>query len=362
MAVIAQRETGLSDISHNILPFGSLSPHELQWRARYDGLLQHGYQLRPRYRPNWKPSWIGTNIPADCCEDFARAMYLNVLDATKLDENRMVCMKVISRESNEFKIACMVSPTELTRNPNNHCVPILEVIPDPINTSNGILVMPYLHPCNDPKFETVEQLMDFIKQTLEGLCFLHSQGVAHRDCWTTNIMMDGQVLYPRGHHPVKPRRTPDYTGDSKVLKRSLHPIKYYFIDFGLSSYFEVGESPYVLGGKCADRTPPELSNEVPYNAFMLDVYILGHVYESELQAFPGVESLRSLAAAMMDKQPERRPSAEDALRMFQDIRHGLAGVESRWKRPGNRDESTTVQVVSNLTATFESWTGIKLGT
>ncbi|KAH8103567.1 kinase-like domain-containing protein [Cristinia sonorae] len=360
----ALRGTVLYDTSasHKEQQFTSLSPHELQWRARYEGLLLRGYQLRPRYHPNWKPSWIGTDTPADTCEDFVETIYSNVLDATKLDGNRMIYMKVIPQESSEFKIACMVSPTEHNRNPNNHCVPILDAFPDPINAANGILIMPYLHPCNDPKFESVEQLMDFIKQTLEGLSFLHSQGVAHRDCWTTNIMMDGRILYPDGHHPITPRLAPDLSRHSTVLKRSNHPIKYYFIDFGLSSYFEVGESPYVLGTKCACKTPPELSNQIPYNAFMLDVYILGRVYESELQAFSGVDALKSLAAAMTEKQPERRPTAEDSLRMFHDIRHGLTGVEGRWKRPGNRDDSATVQVVSNLTATFASWAGIKLGT
>ncbi|KAH8103565.1 kinase-like domain-containing protein [Cristinia sonorae] len=359
-----QQEVVQSDSSSSIpaQTFSSLSSHEVQWRERYDGLLVRGYQLRPRYRPNWKPSWIGTSLDVDCCEDFVDTIYTNVLDATRLRDNQLVCMKVVSRDSEEFRIARMVSPSNHTRSPNNHCVPIIEVIPDPTNSSNQILVMPYLHPCNSPKFDSVEQVIDFVKQTLEGLCFLHSQGVAHRDCWTTNIMMDAAVLYPDGHHPIKPWRTPDISGSSKVLKRSHHPIKYYFIDFGLSTYFEIGESPYVLGAKCADRTPPELSNEIPYNAFMLDVYILGHVFESELQAFPGIEPLKSLAAAMMDKQPERRPTAEDALRIFYDIRHGLVTAGSRWRRPGNKDETATEQVVSNLTATFASWTGIKLRT
>ncbi|KAH8103562.1 kinase-like domain-containing protein [Cristinia sonorae] len=334
-----------------------LGINELRWRARYDALLLQGYQLRPRYQPNWIPSWTITNKSREFCEDGVTNVLLEVLDAKKLDDNKTVWMKAVSNDSIELKIARMLSPT-VKPNPNNHCVPILDMIPDPLNPQNIILVMPSLRPCNNPDFDTVEEIMDFIGQTIEGLSFLHSNGVAHRDCWTTNIMMDGQVLFPGGYHPILIDYTPDLSRDARALKRSGHPIKYYFIDFGLASSFSVGESPYVLGTKGANRDAPELSNSIPYNAFMLDVYTLGRVYQVEvLQKFSNVDFLRPLVTAMTDKQPERRPTAEAALKMFQSIRKY---AEARGGRAVRWNETATEQVVNAISSAITTITSFKL--
>jgi hypothetical protein len=39
------------------------------WRDRYTFLLDHGFELRPRYKPGWAPSWLGTNLDPATCED-----------------------------------------------------------------------------------------------------------------------------------------------------------------------------------------------------------------------------------------------------------------------------------------------------
>lgn len=93
--------------------------------------------------------------------------------------------------------------------------------------------------------------------------------------------MDARPLFPQGHHPVELDRTPDILYDATHLPRLDFPVRYYFIDFGISTVFDEGESPYVLGTKGRDKEPPELSDHIPYNAFMLDVYILGHLYQME---------------------------------------------------------------------------------
>lgn len=92
-------------------------------------------------------------------------------------------------------------------------------------------------------------------------------------------MMDGTPLFPEDHHPIRHNLSPDIAHFARCYSRLERPVKYYFIDFGMSTHFEEGDSPYVLGAKGGDQDPPELSNEVPYNAFMLDIYILGHLYE-----------------------------------------------------------------------------------
>lgn len=94
-------------------------------------------------------------------------------------------------------------------------------------------------------------------------------------------MMDGSPLYPQGHHPIRLESTADGIYDAIPLSRTDRPVRYFFIDFGISSCFRPGEPPLVLGRKGRDKGPPELSNEIPYNAFHLDIFLLGNVYNKE---------------------------------------------------------------------------------
>ena len=79
----------------------------------------------------------------------------------------MVCIKTVKDETEEAVIACFLSSEDKLKEPFNHCVRILEVLPDPIDPAQQLLVMPYLHPFNNPPFDTVEEAVDFIGQTLE---------------------------------------------------------------------------------------------------------------------------------------------------------------------------------------------------
>lgn len=102
-----------------------------------------------------------------------------------------------------------------------------------------------------------------------------------RDCASANIMMDAQLLFPQGHHPVRLGYVEDGLHEAPCLSRQERPVKYYFIDFGLSSRFEENQTPLVLGTKGRDKEPPELDDETPYNPFLLDIFILGNVYLKE---------------------------------------------------------------------------------
>lgn len=93
--------------------------------------------------------------------------------------------------------------------------------------------------------------------------------------------MDGEPLFPQGHHPVRLDYLEDATHDAPHLTRFDHPVKYYFIDFGISSYFDPGTVPLVVGTQGRDKEPPELDDHRPYNPFPLDIFILGNVYRRE---------------------------------------------------------------------------------
>ena len=104
---------------------------------------------------------------------------------------------------------------------------------------------------------------------------MHAQGVAHRDCALANIMMDASSMYPGGFHPIHLDYAPDGFTRTRSRPRSRANVKYYFIDYGISSVAGPGE--LVTGVLGRDQEVPELSNDVPYNPFAVDVFLIGNM-------------------------------------------------------------------------------------
>ena len=69
---------------------------------------------------------------------------------------------------------------------------------------------------------------------------------------------------------------------SLTRKRSEAEIKYYFIDFGLSTEFAFGERERRVTGELGRVEAPEQHSGLPYDPFKLDVYYLGYVYQTKI--------------------------------------------------------------------------------
>lgn len=76
-------------------------------------------------------------------------------------------IKSVSASDNEIPIARLLSRRELQDDPANHCIPILDVVNDPLEPAKAMMIMPYLRPFDDPDFRTIGEVVDFISQTLE---------------------------------------------------------------------------------------------------------------------------------------------------------------------------------------------------
>ncbi|KAK7688005.1 hypothetical protein QCA50_008375 [Cerrena zonata] len=150
----------------------SLLSYEVFWRDRYNFLKNNGYQLRPRFSPEWIPSWTGTNYDPFFCEDSIISMIYNVIDATRTSDGSLISIKSVSRTTNEIAISRMLSSKDLTQDSPSHCVPILDVLDDPNDSTKAMIIMPYLRPFDDPELRTIGEVVDFISQTLEVIpCF-----------------------------------------------------------------------------------------------------------------------------------------------------------------------------------------------
>lgn len=97
-------------------------------------------------------------------------------------------------------------------------------------------------------------------------------------------MMDGSSLFPGGFHPSVQGLGP--SGDClafPIRRIFAQPVKYIFIDFGLSYKHDKAsaEPPLTSGFFGLEYEAPELQTARPYDPFILDLYILGMVYERE---------------------------------------------------------------------------------
>ncbi|KAJ3005556.1 hypothetical protein NUW54_g4286 [Trametes sanguinea] len=199
----------------------------------------------------------------------------------------------------------MFSDEPLASNPHNHCIPIYDLLQSPINDNVAFLVMPFLRQYNNPRFDTVGEVIECMSQLLEGIQFLHKQHVAHRDIMFLNFMMDPTV---------------------KISTRTRHPVKYYIIDFGISRKYPADcisprEDP-IWGGI---KTVPEFhkSNE-PCDPFPTDIYYTGYLlWDDFVEKSVNFEFLRPLVEDMMQEDPEKRPTIDEVVQRFHSLHDTL---------------------------------------
>lgn len=159
--------------------------------------------------------------------------------------------------------------------------------------------------------------------------------------------MDGSPLYLEGFNPAHQHRHPTLRRYAK-RKRRLYasPVKYYFIDFGLSvmENEEWGSDPKRwFGSDGHEQSASELlhySTVTPYDAYLLDVFILGKVFERSLlevgitititlsllmhsQRYSNIDILRPIVEGMTREPPEERMALEDAIAMLTTARRSL---------------------------------------
>ncbi|KAJ8585340.1 hypothetical protein M405DRAFT_875344 [Rhizopogon salebrosus TDB-379] len=328
-----------------------LSEYEIWWRDHYNFLKEKGYTLRSRYSPDWVPSWTNTNKVDINCEDGIKSPHYLLLDARRIQDDARVLLKCIdvSRHPYEIEIGRYFCRSPLDEDPNNHCIPVYEVLEVPSDDNLAILVMPLLRDATDPYFDTVGEVVDCIHQLFEGLRFMHRHHVAHRDCMQLNILMDGS-MFTDAWHPSDQYMSEDFKHAARHRTRTQSPPRYYYIDFGISRKYEASnteplEIP-IFGG---DKGVPEFREDYskPRNPFPTDVWYLGHaVQEIFLDRYSGVDFLSGLVSDMMHTDPAQRPNMDDVFSRFQVLRQGF----SNWKlrsRVAHVDERSLFDLIAH---------------
>jgi len=325
---------------------GALIGHEIWWRDHQVWLQERGYMLRKRYRPGWIPSWRETDDYSGLYEDGQMAQLYPVLDAIRIRDDKPVFLKQIERSKHalEIDIGLFFSSDPLSSDPRNHCVPFLEVLPCPDDDDIVVVVMPFLRKFDSPDFDTVGEVVEFIRQMIEGLQFIHEHNVAHRDYHILNTMMDASPMFPKFHHPVKDMKNFEFTGPAVYFQRTARPVKYFVVDFGISRrYDSVNPSPLedlILGG---NRSLPEHRLKIdPCNPFATDIYYLGSLFATTfMEKFKPAQFsfLSSLVGDMTLDDPSERPLIDDVVSRWDIILKSLTSGQLR-SRVVPKDETS----------------------
>ncbi|KAL7279251.1 hypothetical protein ACG7TL_007092 [Trametes sanguinea] len=354
---IADSESVIRDL------VATLTPIEEFWKARQSFFVEHGYTLRPRFRPGWVPSWRrDPTIDFLNAEDFQsfHALRPHLMDARRLSDNKLVLLKKVRSDSSELEIAKYLWSEELRNDPRNHSVPLLDVIPGFGDEPFCYMVMPFYRYIDDPPMVTVENVLDCCEQLLEARWFMAIIISLTQDCAFKNIMYDPDVLYPQGFHPMRLDRLPYQTDAwAPVLSRRDVQIRYYYIDFGISSHFTPDDpDKLVTGLDGIEKLVPELSDEVPYDPFKVDIFVLGRMmYETFIEKFTNVGMIVPLVQDMTAPDPIDRPNAADALQRFLGIRRTVSALQASWRlRPVEEPLTITavLDTVSLVTTAFKS--------
>lgn len=325
-----------------------LTPAEQAWSSHQYYLESNGFILRPRLRQGWKPSWLETGEDPSKFEDSIRITELGIADAIRASDGAQVVLKAVRStpaatavplgQPDELGILKRLHAPPYTGHICNHAVPLLGSIPMPCTTEGSIAVLPLLRVHDDPPFVNVGEAVEFMKQVLRGLAFMHAQNVAHRDIRPSNIMMAGEVLYDEPFHPVAQSLSLDAQSilrpharhelDSHRRHDGESAVRYYYINFSRASYLPPGTAadgkpkPKLL--RCSRGQLgrfPEAMLTTGHDPFKADVYCLGkYVVDDLIMRHLALAPFTSVARYMTRRDPRTRPTAAEAFAHFETIR------------------------------------------
>ncbi|KAK7032000.1 kinase domain-containing protein [Favolaschia claudopus] len=310
--------------------------NEKKWVELQPFLLSVGYQLRPRYHPDWSPSWMVPGAEVTHPEDHLPCFKQDVLDAVRIHDGRKVVLKRVPTDSDEIKIIQYLLGIE---DPRNHTIPLLDIVPVPPDNEFSLMVMPYTRRFNHPSFHCRAEFVEAMQKLLEGLQFMHDNHVVHYDIAPQNLMMEESRVVPAGSHFFTQRSHTGFPGIFSWNHRcTVGPVKYYYIDFGLSMYFPEGkDSALTTGTLRTFKTIPELSLTVPYNPFKVDVFQLGLTMHKLIDTYPALKTFRPVADRMTSSNPSDRPEPQESLKEFDKIVENMGPEKLKaptWEKKG----------------------------
>ncbi|KAK0229439.1 hypothetical protein EDD85DRAFT_957188 [Armillaria nabsnona] len=256
---------------------------------------------------------------------------INVLDAIRVKDGAKVVLRITQTHASDLSMSQYLASSDLLRNPRNHSIPILDIIPIPDDEDERVfMVMPRLIAFYEPEFHCRREFVEALRQLLEasvscassGPDFMHSLNISHGDVNALNFMMDYSKVCPKGCHYAL---TFSYDGvhwnrPSRPRCR-VGPVRYYLIDFESAQEFPDGQESALAKRplRCGVRSSPEFSLGLPCNPFRLDVYNAAATFFELCEQYQGLDDFRPLLLNMMSEDPLARPDMAEALRRLDEL-------------------------------------------
>ncbi|KAI0339852.1 hypothetical protein BDW22DRAFT_1454365 [Trametopsis cervina] len=194
---------------------------------------------------------------------------------------------------------------------HNHTIPA-EIVPC---DKTSLIITPFLYEIASLSWPSLDTLTDGIQQLLEGLKFMHENGIAHFDIHPDNMMVCRKPSLPTSPLPVQEG-------------------KCYFIDFGSSKHLPPPPRgghgdvcvPYLPFG--GHFEPPEGRDRV--NPYAYDIYCMGKsahnlcvmvsyyaLNEPELACIRVPPALWEFCSVLSRKDPKIRPPTSQTINLLQ---------------------------------------------
>jgi hypothetical protein len=178
--------------------------------------------------------------------------------------------------------------------------------------------------------------------------------------------MDAPDMFPQGFHPVEDVLLPDLSDAAPILPRLDVGVRYYFVDYGISSYFPAGSQRELVVARAGrDQDVPELSDTVPYDPFKVDIFTIGNVLRCELQDvcfhspaahiivsplttsqnYSNLGFFTPLIEHMTQQDPSGRPTAEQALQQWRTLRSRINPLRRYWRLRERREPALIVPIL-----------------
>jgi hypothetical protein len=280
-------------------------------------------------------------------------------------------IKRISRGSTELSIFLDLNSAQLRNDPWNPCPHILRVVDHEPASEYSYLFMERLNEYNIPPMTTVSHFLDFFRQALEGLSFLHEHDLVGFSCSDPRSFMAdlscGLLSYNSSSSSLPPSTTS--LGESqgvstsftshlgrredhfnkldnpsvRLFDRSTYPVKYYFVNFTRAQRVEGHhqEQNQIIS---THHSHVHLSKRG--FQFKQDVKELGLLLEGRLGDMPFIVStkFKSLVKSMTGGGF----GAEDARKLFEALNRSLdSDVFELPMRPGIGKRSVSLNVSLN---------------
>lgn len=268
-------------------------------------------------------------------------------------------IKRAPRDSTEVSLLLELNLADLRQDPWNPCPHILQVVDHDPNSEYLYLCMERLIEYNTPPMSTVAQYIDFFRQILEGLSFLHEHRLVGFSCSDPSSYMIDLSSGPHSTNassvslisaatsqcqvqgistPSKPHsgRRHDHsrhhhhhhqhhlTQTSECFDRSRYPVRYYFVNFSRAQRIQE-DAPSIRDRRASTPAPNSPSKHpLPPRQlcpFKQDVQELGVMIDRMLADVPNVVSTKF--KALIKAMTIGGFGAEDSRKLFEALCRSL---------------------------------------